>query len=95
MIAADIFIAFMVLLGFLGAFSLGVVRGRGLGRRSAAVNTSQCPCGHQWGAHRKGMDCQDRVYRGGDGWRHCACTRYHGPEVFIASDLLGPGAIGK
>ena len=95
MIAADIFIAFMILLGFVGAYLIGVIRGRGLGRKMATLNPSLCPCGHQWGAHQKGTDCQDKVYRGGDGWRKCPCTKYHGPEVLMMGDLFGPGATGK
>lgn len=95
MIAAEVFIFILLALLFgWGGFQLGKLRGRGPGRRAVA-NTSQCPCGHQWGAHHKTGDCQDKVYRSGDGWRKCPCTKYHGPEVLMASDFFGPGAINQ
>lgn len=93
MIAVLTTILLLIPVGVLVYF-IGMARGRNL-RKATTLDPSLCPCGHQWGAHRKGLDCQDRVYRSGDGWRHCACTRYHGPEVLMASDFFGPGAIGK
>jgi len=88
-----IFVILLAMLSLFGAYRIGVVRG--IRRGPSTAISSMCPCDHQWGSHRKGGECQDRVYRSGDGWRHCPCTRYHGPEVLMTSDLFGPGAIGQ
>lgn len=79
----------------LSMFLVGTVVGRLTSRwikKKKGPNPTQpiCPCGHVFGAHQDGNKCLDRVYRSGDGWRFCACTKYHGPEL-ITNEFFNPG----